>query len=240
MFTATNTRGPRMAAGALWILLLCLPMADWANLPKPASDEIPPLKPPLGEIPPGTWEEHGSAIVIGGTLALAALAAVAWLALRPRPEEPLSPERQARNQLTELQGKPQTGQLISTVSRVTRAYFRDAFGLPAHEFTTSEFNEQLAANRQVGSQLSDRTQAFLKRCDELKFSPEPVPGPFDATAESLKLVELGEAQLREVCRQSPGNPETPGTEDATANQAGHALQPRELGTSDQARKAAER
>jgi hypothetical protein len=224
-----GTPGPILARGAfcLWILLLWLPLRGWANLPKPANDEIPPLKPPLGEIPPGVWEEHGPAIVIGGTLALAALAAVAWLALRQRPENLPSPERQARSQLAELRGKAQTGQLISTVSRVTRGYFRDAFGLTANELTTREFCDQMETRQEVGSELGGQTRAFLMRCDELKFSPNPVPGAFDATAESLKLVELGENRLQEVRRQKPESPETPGGGTRPTEPPGEKISPTE-------------
>lgn len=224
-------RGLRLALGVFcfWVLLLWLPLSGWANLPKPANDEIPPLKPPLGEIPPGAWEEHGPAIVVGGALALAALAAVAWLAFRPRPEEPPSPEKQARSQLAELQGKPQTGQLISVVSRVTRGYFRDAFGLPPSELTTREFCDQLETREQIGSELGGRTRAFLTRCDELKFSPNPVPGAFDATAESLRLVELGENRLEEVRRQEPGRSEQAGEGSRPAEQAQEAANGRQTG-----------
>jgi hypothetical protein len=75
-----------------------------------------------------------------------------------------------------------------------------AFGLPAEELTTTEFCEQLAKEERVGPVLGSTAQKLLKRCDELKFSPTPPPGPFDAVAESLRLVEQGQDRLREARR----------------------------------------
>jgi len=99
-----------------------------------------------------------------------------------------------------VQGQAQTGKLLSNVSRVTRSYLSRVFQLPATELTTTEFCELLAKEERVGLTLASTAQNFLKHCDELKFSSAPPPGPFDAVAESLKLVEQGEARLRETRR----------------------------------------
>ena len=171
-----------------------------ANVPKPSNEEIPPLKPPLGEIPPDVWEEHGTAMVTGGVLTLAAIGVAVWFAFRPRPVDPITPETQARKELETLKGQAQTGKLLSNVSRVTRSYLSRVFQLPATELTTTEFCELLAKEERVGLTLASTAQNFLKHCDELKFSSAPPPGPFDAVAESLKLVEQGEARLREARR----------------------------------------
>jgi len=171
-----------------------------ANVPKASNEEIPPLKPPLNEIPPDVWEEHGTAMVAGGVLTLAAIGVAVWFAFRPRPVDPIPPEMQARRELETLKGQAQTGKLLSNVSRVTRNYLSRAFELPAAEMTTTEFCHQLAKEERVGPALGSTAQKFLKHCDELKFSPAPPPGPFDAVAESLKLVEEGEARLREARR----------------------------------------
>ena len=169
-----------------------------ANLPKPPNDEIPALKPPLGEIPPEVWEEHHTTLITGGILMLGLIGAVAWFALRPRPVDPIPPETLARRELEALRGQTQTGQILSSVSRVTRSYLSRAFNLPAAELTTTEFCQQLARDDQVGPALGAAAQQFLKQCDELKFSPTPPPGPFNAVGESLRLVEQGEARLREA------------------------------------------
>jgi hypothetical protein len=170
------------------------------NIPKSSNEEIPPLKPPLGDIPPEVWEEHGTAMITGGVLALAAIGAAVWLAFRPRPVDPIPPEMQARRDLENLKGQAQTGQLLSSVSRVTRSYLSRAFQLPMAELTTMEFCEQLAKAERVGPVLGATAQKFLKHCDELKFAPAPPPGPFDAVAESLSLVEQGQARLVEARR----------------------------------------
>src|SRR5262245_38683002 len=105
-----------------------------ANVPKASkNEEIPPLEPPLGEIPPDAWEEHGTAMVTGGVLTLAAIGVAVWFAFRPRPVDPIPPETQARRELETLKGQAQTGKLLSNVSRVTRSYLSRAFELPAAE-----------------------------------------------------------------------------------------------------------
>jgi hypothetical protein len=188
----------------LAIIGCCLvhdPSSCSGNLPKASNQEIPPLKPPQGEIAPSAWEENGTAIVTAGLLTLAGLSIVVWLGLRPRPTPAIPPEAQARAQLESLVGKPQTGRLLSDVSRVTRGYLRDAFGLPTGEVTTTEFCAQLGAQERIGASLGSTAERFLKHCDELKFSPFTPPAAFDAAAESLKLVELGEQQLAENRRK---------------------------------------
>jgi hypothetical protein len=181
-----------------WFVFQCL--SAQGNIPKASNEEIPPLKPPLGEIPPEVWEEHGAAMVTGGVLTLAAISAAVWFAFRPRPVDPIPPETQARKELESLKGQAQTGKLLSSVSRVTRNYLRRAFELPSAELTTTEFCQQLEKEERVGPVLGATAQKFLKHCDELKFSPAPPPRPFDAVAESLMLVEQGQARLTEARR----------------------------------------
>ena len=195
-----SAQGRLLALAVLGALALRLTLPAQANIPKASNDEIPPLKPPLDEIPPEAWEEHGAAIVTGGVLSLAAIGAAVWFAFRPRPTEPIPPDTLARKELETLKGKAQTGQLLSTVSRVTRSYLSRAFELPAAELTTTEFCEHLAKQERVGPLLGSTAQKFLKQCDELKFSPTPPPGPFDAVGESLRLVEQGQARLAEARR----------------------------------------
>ena len=195
-----RARGRILALAVLcsWFVLHSSPAQ--ANIPKNSEAEIPPLEPPLGEVPPDVWEEHGNAMVTGGVLTLAAIGAAVWFAFRPRPVDPIPPETQARRELETLKGQAQTGKLLSNVSRVTRSYLSRAFELPAAELTTTEFCEQLTKEERVGPALGSMAQKFLKHCDELKFSPAPPPEPLDAVAESLKLVEEGETRLREARR----------------------------------------
>src|SRR5690349_7995909 len=49
------------------------------------ADNIPPLRPPRGEIPPSWWEQHGGWVIAGGCFALVALAALIWWLTRPKP-----------------------------------------------------------------------------------------------------------------------------------------------------------
>ncbi len=198
--TRRRTQARMLALAALGGWFVCHVLPAHGNIPKASNDEIPPLKPPLGEMPPEEWEQHGSAIVTGGVLTFAAIGAAVWFAFRPRPVDPIPPETQARRELETLKGQAQTGKLLSSVSRVTRSYLSRAFELPVAELTTAEFCQQLAKEERVGQVLGATAQKFLKHCDELKFSPAPPPGPFDAVAESLRLVEQGQARLMESRR----------------------------------------
>jgi hypothetical protein len=199
--TAADVPGRLVMLAIIACCLVHNPRSCSGNLPKPSTQEIPPLKPPQGEIPPSAWENNGFAIVTAGLLTLAGLSVAVWLGFRPRPVPAIPPDAQARAQLESLVGKPQTGRLISDVSRVTRGYLRDAFGLPTGEVTTTEFCAQLATQERIGPSLGSTAEQFLKHCDALKFSPSVPPSAFDAAAESLKLVELGERQLVENRRK---------------------------------------
>src|SRR6516162_4252211 len=49
------------------------------------ADEIPPLSPPRGEIPPGFWEQYGAWAVLGGAVLLVAVLFFIWRLTRPKP-----------------------------------------------------------------------------------------------------------------------------------------------------------
>jgi len=172
------------------------------------SEEIPPLRPPRGEIPPGIWEQHSAEIIIGSFLLLVLVAVLVWFLTRPRTVLPVAPEVQARRELSSLQGQPETGALLSRVSGSVRRYTAAAFSLPPGELTTAEFCRAVDHNDALGPVLAESVTGFLQRCDERKFAPPAVQPPMGAADEAIRLVELAEArreELRRAAGQAPAD-----------------------------------
>ena len=156
------------------------------------ADKIPQLAPPYPELPPTFWEQHGNAIIMGGIVLVLLVAVGLWLGLRKKPVTVVPPEVWARNELKALQALPADGTVLSKVSQALRRYFIAAFGLPPGEYTTAEFCRVVGGNEEIGVELSSSVAAFLRNCDENKFSPASA-APLSAVARALELVERGEA-----------------------------------------------
>jgi hypothetical protein len=172
------------------------------------SEEIPPLRPPRGEIPPGIWEQHSAEIIIGSILLLAVVGVLTWFLTRPKAVLPVAPEDQARRELSSLQDQPETGALLSQVSGTVRRYAAAAFSLPPGELTTAEFCRAVDHNDTVGPVLAKSVTGFLQRCDERKFAPPAIQPPMGAAEEAIRLVEMAEArreELRRAARQAPAD-----------------------------------
>ncbi len=163
-----------------------------------AEEQIPPLRPPRGEIPPSLWEQHGPWLVAGAVLILVLLAAGLYLLLRPKPPVPVPPGRQAREALEPLRQQPETTAVLVRVSQVVRRYFIAAFALPPGELTTTEFSRALQSNPQVGPELSRSSVEFLRQCDQRKFAPQPPAPPLGAVGQALHLLEQAEARRNEL------------------------------------------
>jgi hypothetical protein len=186
------------ATVSLLVITLFTAVCGWGA---DSVDAIPPLRPPIAEVPPGTWERFGAWIIMGAGLAMVAFAGGARWALRPRVVAPVPPEVQARKTLEPLRGKPDPGTL-GVVTRALRTYLAAVFGLPREELTTSEFIRAMSANPEVGPDLAGATASFLRRCDLGKFAPPAGDSPWDSAAEALNIVDLAEARRRE-CAPAP-------------------------------------
>jgi hypothetical protein len=173
-----------------------------------SADEIPPLRPPRGELAPTFWEQHGVAVGSWGAVGLLILGVAIWYLLRARPAVPIAPEVQARRDLDSLRQQPETGAVLSRVSQVLRHYVAAAFHLPQGELTTSEFCSAIAHQEQVGAELSGAVSTFLRECDQRKFAPAPPAAPLGAVSQASKLVELAEARRAQL-HQSTGEATTP-------------------------------
>src|ERR1035437_725830 len=87
-----------------------------------AAEEIglPKLAPPLPELPPTFWEQHGFVLLVVAIVALVIAVIVAILALRPKRAAIVPPEVEARRSLEELRSRAEDGAVLSRVSQILR------------------------------------------------------------------------------------------------------------------------
>jgi hypothetical protein len=162
----------------------------------PAStEEIPPLVPPLPEIPPSLWERFGWTLWFIIPLLLVLLGLVIWVVLRPgKPPVLPAPAAQAGRALRALQAQPETGAVLSEISHVLRHYLINTFWLPPHEMTTRDFCVLLNAHEKIGPELAGDLASFLRAADDRKFAPATTQPPLGAAGRALELIELAEAR----------------------------------------------
>jgi hypothetical protein len=171
----------------------------------PGPDDIPPLPPPHAEIPATFWDQFSGWVILAGVLMVALVGAAIWFLTRPKPPVVVPPEVQARKALEPLRQQPEDGALLSRVSQLLRHYVASAFDLPPGELTTAEFCGAIAGHPVIGPELSAALSAFLRLCDQDKFSPPaPVP-PLSAVAQALKLIDQAQAR-RLALAQSVSQP----------------------------------
>jgi hypothetical protein len=189
---------------AAFSLLAAQPLfAAATNSPGP--DDIPPLRPPHAEIPATFWDQYSAWVILAGVLVMALVGAAIWFFTRPKPPVVVPPEVLARKALVPLRLQTEDGALLSRVSQVLRHYVAAAFDLPPGELTTAEFCGAISGHPLIGPELSAALSAFLRLCDQDKFSPPaPVP-PLSAVAQSLKLIDQAQAR-RLALAQSAGQP----------------------------------
>lgn len=176
-------------------ILLVVGTTVFAQPASNPADDIPPLAPPLREIPPTLWERFGWTLWIAIPLLLLALAFTVWWWLRPgKPPVLVAPAVQARVTLMALQGQPEDGAVLSQISRALRNYLTTAFWLRPDESTTTEFCARLNASERIGPELAAALGDFLRACDERKFAPAAGGEPCRAANRALALVEQAEAR----------------------------------------------
>ncbi len=194
-------RGP--ASRALWLLVA------WLALNVRAQEHLPQLQPPLGEIPPTFWEQHGTTVTVSVPIVMLLLVLALWLLVRPKPIAPVPLEVQARTALEELSKQPEDGAVISRVSQILRRYVLAVFDLPAGEPTTTEFCRLIAGRNDIGEQLAMALGHFLRQCDERKFARANAFTPLDAAARALELVAQGEARRAQLRQKETVHPARP-------------------------------
>ena len=194
--TATKRRPFLQLGHESIVLWLMFALTSAAVAATNATDEIPPLRPPRGEIPATFWEAHGWQVA-GAGFALVVLLVILWRILsRNRPQPTVPPEVAAHQSLEALRGRPEDAALLSIVSRSIRGYFVAVLGSPQPEPTNRELAGLLQADKRVGPQLAAATGEFLARCEQRQFSPKPAPGNLGAVDQALKLIDEAAARQR--------------------------------------------
>jgi hypothetical protein len=185
-------------------LLAAQPLFAATNSPAP--EDIPSLRPPHAELPPSFWEQYGTWVILLGALLLALAGVAVWLLARPKAPVLVPPEVTARKALEPLRQQPKDGALLSRVSQILHQYITAAFGLPPEELTTAEFCRAITGHPLIGPELSAALSAFLRLCDQDKFSPPaPVP-PLSAVAQALRLIDQTQARLAALAQAAAQRP----------------------------------
>jgi len=190
--------GLRVWLGALSLLTVQLTFGATTN--SPGANDIPPLRPPHGEIPPTFWEQYGLWIVLSGFVLLALAAVGGWLLSRPKPPAVVAPKEQALRALEPLRERSEDGALLSRVSQILRHYVTAVFDLRPEELTTAEFCRAMAGQDKIGPELSAALAEFLHQCDARKFAPPAPAPPLGAVPQALKLIEQAQARLAAVAQ----------------------------------------
>jgi hypothetical protein len=182
----------------IWLasfLLVAFCCSDALGQTNPAtSDDLPSLRPPRSEILPTFWEQHQFAIVAVAVLILFLVFLGLWVITRPKPPIIAPPAVTAREALNKLRNQPETGELLSKISRVMRSYFMAAFNLPQRELTTAEFSRMIIEQQSLGRSLADTIVDFLRQCDHRKFAPAAQLPPLGALDCAAKLIDEAENQ----------------------------------------------
>jgi hypothetical protein len=153
-----------------------------------STNALPPLAPPYGEMPPTFWAQHGTVVLVAGFLFLAALGALGWMILRPKPPVAVPPEVLAREILEKLRHQAESGKVLSEISQTLRRYIVAAFALPPAELTTAEFSAAIAVNEKIGLELAAEVSDFLRECDQRNFAPANPAPPLGAAARALEII----------------------------------------------------
>lgn len=172
-----------ITGGCAWLLLA----ADAAPA-QSATNALPALAPPYGEIPPTFWQQHRLAVILAILALLIIAAFILKIWLRPKTPVPPAPGERARAALARLKNLPEDGTVLSSVSQILRHYAAESFGLPDGELTTADFVSALAQCDQMNAERRDQLAAFLRECDARKFSPATGKPPLNAAARALELV----------------------------------------------------
>jgi hypothetical protein len=195
-----NAQRPRTRRGGVsirgWALnVQCSMFLFLSGLPlcaQTSTNALPALIPAYGELPPTFWEQHGMIFLVGVPVMLVLAAVVLWALFQPKSPLIVPPATRARAALAKLEGQAEDGKTVSLISQILRRYLCSALQLPAGEPTTADLSVLLAGNEFVGGELAGKISAFLRECDERKFSTTPGARPLGGIQRARMLVELVE------------------------------------------------
>src|SRR6185436_11731470 len=183
----------RLAVFAL-VVASCLTPLSWAATNE-AGDDFK-LRPPRGEIPASFWEQNRKWLVPMGIAGALAAGLLVWYFSRPKLAAEVPPEVRARKELDALTNQGGDREVLSRTSQVLKRYLAEVFGLPKEEMTTAEFCKVFNAGMEPGEALSKNVCDFLRRSDQMKFAPGPVPA--STVPEARRLLEQTEARRAEL------------------------------------------
>lgn len=159
-----------------------------------ATNALPTLLPPYGQMPPTFWEQHRTAVLVGSFVLLALVSAVVLKILKQRPPPVLPPVTIAGEALAKCGTRPEDGKALTEVSHVLRRYVCATLGFPLGEFTTAEFCRELERNEKLTPELTRAIADFLHACDERKFSPAISSAPLNAAGRALQFIAVIEEE----------------------------------------------
>jgi len=168
-----------------WLFLFFPTLTGFAQA---STNALTALAPAYGELPPTFWEQHQTAIVIGGFIFIIAQSLFLWkllMRLQPRVEPP---ENLARAALNRLLDEPEDGKLLSEVSQILRRYIGAVFQMRGEELTTSEFTAEILQHEKIGPELAGKISGFLRECDARKFAPDKNAASLDAVETALDFI----------------------------------------------------
>ncbi len=158
------------------------------------------LKPPLPLILPTFWETYGWQIGIGVFIAFILLGCLLYGILKPKRIIPDAPVVVARRKLGELRSRTEDGVLLMAVSGILKQYLNPTLGFMPGEKTTAEFCALLSRQSLIPEAMAEDIAAFLRRCDEWKFSPSPRSeklNAVDAASQLINRIEVSANQSAE-------------------------------------------
>jgi hypothetical protein len=158
------------------------------------TNALPALAPPDAELPVTFWEKYGLwAVVIGIGLVVLLLLAL-WKSFERKPPVLPPPADTARAALAALPVGREDAAVLRRVVQILQIYFITGFKVVPSALTTAEFGDALARQEKIGVKLADEVSAFLRLCDERKFSTAPDAAPLAAVTRALELITLAEAR----------------------------------------------
>jgi hypothetical protein len=165
------------------------------------ADQIPKLKPPHGEIPPGFWEQYGVWVIVAALVLVYLLTWVIWLVMRKRKPTIIPPEVEAKDALAAIRDRSEDGETLAEISRIVKIYFVRAFNLPTQEHTTAEMSVLARESEQIGPGLGQNLGAYLTELDRRKFAAGTETAGRTALEQAEELIQAAEGRRKELRTQ---------------------------------------
>ena len=162
------------------------------------ADQIPQLKPPHGEIPPGFWEQYGVWVIVATLIFVYLVTWGIWLVMRKRKPMNTPPEVEAKEALAAIHGQPEDGETLAEISRIVKIYFVRAFNLPPQEHTTAEITVLACESQQIGPELGQKLGVYLTELDRRKFATGIQIAGRTALEQAEELIQASEDRRKEL------------------------------------------